>query len=178
MSNHFKSSHSEPVLLLKNNGHTFGVNHQFNNNNQVNNQNEHTNGLFKRNQTYQHFGTITAAQLSQLSAYYSNPQYHTSSNVLSSPLTYSNYFTAHYQRNSPKENSILNHYTQSQYQLGSVKTVSPNQQSFCIRFAVNGLSKFSKGNTVPSINKNIQAGILNFWKKIYLIFRIVEYFQR
>jgi len=30
--------------------------------------------------------------------------------------------------------------------------------NFCVRFAVNGISKFTKGNIVPLNNRNIQAG--------------------
>ena len=37
-------------------------------------------------------------------------------------------------------------------------TVGSEQKVFNVRFAVNGLSKFSPGNQIPSINKNIQAG--------------------
>lgn len=32
------------------------------------------------------------------------------------------------------------------------------QNNFCVRFAVNGLSKFTKGNSIPQMNRSIQAG--------------------
>ena len=55
------------------------------------------------------------------------------------------------------------HHHQHQQQLSNSVFHPFNNQpvaknNFCVRFAVNGLSKFTKGNTIPQMNRSIQAG--------------------
>ena len=38
------------------------------------------------------------------------------------------------------------------------KTYDQNYNNFCVRFAVNGISKFTQGNIPPVNNRSIQAG--------------------
>ena len=63
---------------------------------------------------------------------------------LPSPLTLPNYLT--------------NRQHAPQQQLSNSFVVDDNPFGFCVRFAVNGMSKFTKGNQTPPMNKNIQAG--------------------
>lgn len=46
----------------------------------------------------------------------------------------------------------------TQTTLSNSNLMNDSQMVFNVRFAVNGLSKFSPGNNVPEINKSIQAG--------------------
>lgn len=178
---HFKTSHSEPVLLgtikanqinnaivkdyLMNNGsvgrNTASKIINYNNvvnsnqatNNSVNsyNTNSNTTSISTNNNNGNNNNVSTSRRspikrhqsFQQFSTYY-HPQQNAPS--LPSPLTMPNYI----------RNSATQH--ENSQSLDVSASQSFNNPGFCVRFAVNGISKFSKGSSTPPMNRNIQAG--------------------
>ena len=59
---------------------------------------------------------------------------------------------------SPSSMLPLSNYA-PQNNISQIQNFDQNQRNnFCIRFAVNGISKFTKGNVIPANNRHIQYG--------------------
>ncbi|CAF1023739.1 unnamed protein product, partial [Brachionus calyciflorus] len=130
MSNNFKTSQTEPVHLLNNTG--------FN---------------YLSQKLAQNQNTLRVKPPSQANHNPFNQQYGSIGRNHRIPMYPSTAFLPinNYQKN------LENYLTRSAVISNSANNYPPLQQ-FCVRFAVNGLSKFTKGNNIPQQNRSIQAG--------------------
>ena len=122
---------------------------QTNNNINIDSSNNNDSQINQHN-----YDTFTRAMMTRHQSYHQfNPFQHYQTNYqalhqaqLPSPLTLPNYITSR-QQSQPQQQQLSNSFI-----------VDDNPLGFCVRFAVNGMSKFTKGNQTPAMNKNIQAG--------------------
>jgi hypothetical protein len=109
---------------------------------------------------------LSASQSNPLSySYYQKPQQRSNNLNLTNKnkeqnghiqQTFPSYDVGFSSHNYLKENENKKH--SHMLQAYEYASLDQNQQGLCVRFAVNGLSKFSMGTSTPPPNRNIQSG--------------------